>query len=162
MTYQTIIEQEALSQDLHNPRWRIFDCRNFLTEPGRGLSEYEQSHIPNASYLNLEDDLSGPIFPGETGRHPLPDPVQFSQRLGQWGVNNQTQVIVYDQGSGAIAARLWWMMRWLGHDKVAVLNGGWAAWARAGLPVTQAQRSFEVGSFFAEYSLWHYGIRPAN
>lgn len=117
----------------------IVDCRSKLGDMDYGRTQYQQSHIPNAIFAHLEYDLSGPIIQGTTGRHPLPAPIDFIAKLNQWGIDYQTQVIAYDDAGGAYAARLWWMMRWLGHHSVAVLNGGWQAWKNANAKESTAQ-----------------------
>lgn len=109
----------------------IVDCRFNLMDTGKGREEFLQGHIPGAVYAHLDDDLASPVTP-ESGRHPLPDVDTFVSTLVNWGIDNESQVVVYDHGSGAIAARLWWLLRWLGHEKVAVLDGGFAAWEAAG------------------------------
>lgn len=132
--FTTLISPEKLNQNLDTPNWLIFDCRTNLADPAQGRRDYEQGHIPSAIYADLNEDLCGPILtrPGgftETGRHPLPDVDTFVTTLNRWGVTNQTQVIAYDdKGGGLSAARLWWMLRWVGHDAVAVLDGGWQGW----------------------------------
>jgi len=102
-----------------------------------GEAEYAASHLPGAFYLHLDRDLSSPIT-ATSGRHPLPDPVKFAARLAQLGVDADTQVVAYDQGNGAHAARLWWLARWIGLRNVAVLDGGFAAWRAAGLPLEES------------------------
>ena len=135
MSYQTIISAERLLENLNDPNWVIVDCRFDLHEPERGYQEYLESHIPGAIYAHLDNDLSGEIIPGRTGRHPLPESQAFAERLAAWGIANGIQVVAYDSNGGALAARLWWMLRWLGHDEVAVLNGDWRAWIGRGYPV---------------------------
>ena len=135
MPYKTLISTEDTHQHLNNPQWRIVDCRYYLETPQRGVQEYSQAHVPGAVYADLGKDLSSPVVPGVTGRHPLPDVTTVSQRFGQWGIAEDIQVVVYDQGPGMIAARLWWMLRWLGHDAVAVMEGGWNKWLKEGKPV---------------------------
>jgi len=111
---------------------RIFDCRFDLADPGAGSRHFEEGHIPNASYVHLDRDLSATVEPGRTGRHPLPDRDAFRAFLGSRGVGPGTQVVAYDDAGGMFAARLWWMVRWSGHPHVAVLDGGYQAWmARA-------------------------------
>lgn len=135
MEFKTIISTQSLQENLDNPNWAILDCRFYLQEPERGHREYLESHIPGAIYIHLDGDLSGDIVPGKTGRHPLPGSQVFADRLSSWGIDNSTQVIAYDNKGGALAARLWWMLRWLGHERVAVLNGAWKAWSDEGFPV---------------------------
>ena len=109
----------------------VIDCRFDLLEPGAGRRAWLDGHIPGAVYADLDRDLAGPIS-ASSGRHPLPEVSQFTERLGNWGVGNDSEVVVYDAGSGAIAARAWWMMHWLGHDSVRLLDGGIKAWLDAG------------------------------
>ena len=111
------------------------DCRFDLSNPESGRQKWLQSHIPHAAYADLERDLSSPITPG-SGRHPLPNPVDLAHCFSDWGIGMETQVVAYDDSNGAIAARAWWLLRWLGHEHVAVLDGGLTAWRRAGLPLT--------------------------
>lgn len=111
----------------------LFDCRFDLKNADAGLSAYRQGHIPGACYAHLETHLSGTPGP-RTGRHPLPDPHVLAAQLGAWGVGGDTQVMVYDDQGGAIATRMWWLLRWLGHRQVAVLEGGWQQWTDAGYP----------------------------
>ncbi|MGH1365725.1 MAG: sulfurtransferase [Calditrichia bacterium] len=128
---ETLISTENLHTHLGQENWIIIDCRY---GPGRdgGREGYLKGHIPGARYAHLDDDLAAPHQPDVTGRHPLPDVKTFGERLGSWGISNDTQVIVYDQGIGGFAARLWWMLRWVGHDAVAVLDGGWNSWKFGG------------------------------
>src|SRR5215469_8676775 len=126
----------------------IVDCRHDLAHPEWGAQTYAAGHIPGASFAHLDHDLSDPVGP-RTGRHPLPDPERLAQRLGHLGIDRSVQVVAYDQGSGAIAARVWWLLRFLGHERAAVLDGGFAAWQAAGLPVSSeeerpAPRHFEI------------------
>jgi thiosulfate/3-mercaptopyruvate sulfurtransferase len=132
--YTTLIATDELAAHLDDPDWAVVDCRFSLQDPGQGRRAYQAGHIPGAVYAHLDEDLSGPVVPGRTGRHPLPEPELFAARLGRWGIGNTTQVVAYDDAGGAYAARLWWMLRWLGHEAVAVLDGGWSAWVAAGLP----------------------------
>jgi thiosulfate/3-mercaptopyruvate sulfurtransferase len=135
MTFTTLISAEELATHLDERSWRIFDCRHDLMRPEAGEQAYRTAHIPNAQFLHVDRDLSGPLT-GRNGRHPLPDPSVFAAILARAGVSNESQVVAYDDAGGAYAARLWWLLRWLGHTKVAVLDGGIAAWAAAGLPLT--------------------------
>jgi thiosulfate/3-mercaptopyruvate sulfurtransferase len=135
MDYKTIISADDLTGILDRADLAIMDCRFFLPEPERGYQEYLAGHIPRAVYINLDQDLSGKIIPGKTGRHPLPEIEVFADRLSKWGIDQTTQVIAYDNMGGALAARLWWMSRWLGHERIAVLDGGWNAWISKELPI---------------------------
>ena len=134
--FTTLIDARSLAS-LGRDDLVVVDCRFDLGDTTWGESSYSAAHIPGASYLHLDRDLSGPVTP-RSGRHPLPDPESFAKRLGSIGVGNDTQLVGYDQGSGAYAARLWWLARWIGLASVAVLDGGIAAWRAAGLPVDQA------------------------
>jgi thiosulfate/3-mercaptopyruvate sulfurtransferase len=115
--------------------WVIIDCRFDLAQPEAGAQAYAAGHIPGAIYAHLNRDLSAPVT-SATGRHPLPDPEVLATTFGRWGIDSSTQVIAYDADNGAYAARLWWLLRWLGHPRVAVLDGGLRAWTEAGFPVT--------------------------
>ncbi|HMM53812.1 MAG TPA: sulfurtransferase [Candidatus Desulfobacillus sp.] len=130
-TFTTLIGAAELAPHLDDARWRVFDCSFDLVHPQAGELAWREARIPGALYAHLERDLSGPIT-GKTGRHPLPDPDRFAARLGEWGVGNDSQVVAYDDAGGTYAARLWWMLRWLGHDAVALLDGGIDAWEAAG------------------------------
>ena len=133
--FDTLISSSELAQRSEWPGWRVVDCRFDLADPSAGRRAWTQSHIPGAVYADLDRDLAGPVSPDAGGRHPLPEADAFRARLGDWGIDAQTQVVVYDDGPGIIAGRLWWMLRWLGHRHVAVLDGGWAGWLEAGHPV---------------------------
>ena len=132
MSYTTLIASAELAPHLNDPDWAIVDARFSLTETEAGRQAYQASHIPGAVYAHLDEDLSGPIIPGQTSRHPLPEVKAFAATLGRWGIDNQTQVVVYDSMNGIVAARLWWMLRWVGHTAVAVLDGGWPQWEAEG------------------------------
>ena len=130
-----IVDCRWLADRLGRPDVAVADCGFELSDPGAGRRAYEQGHIPGAVFFDLETDLSGPIRrPGP--RHPLPDPDAFVAKLEQAGIGNGVTVVCYDDQQGMNAARLWWMLRWLGHDGVCVLDGGFTAWREAGLPVT--------------------------
>lgn len=133
--YNTLVDCHALALHLHDPEWVVMDCRFSLSDPQAGLRAYATSHIPGARYAHLNNDLSSPVTP-TSGRHPLPDPTALAQKLGQWGIDNSKQVVVYDDSFGGMAARLWWLLRWLGHDAVALLDGGLPRWQREGHPMT--------------------------
>jgi thiosulfate/3-mercaptopyruvate sulfurtransferase len=127
MAFQTLIDVHALQKLLGEPRLAVVDCRFDLMNPEAGRQAYSRAHIPGARYADLNRDLSAPIG-AHTGRHPLPSPDAFAAWLGAIGIGDDTQVVAYDEANGSIAARLWWMLRWLGHDAVAVLDGGFKAW----------------------------------
>ena len=130
-----LISTVELAGRLSAPDWLIADCRFELGKPDAGRDAWRAGHIPGAIYVDLERDLSVPVT-SASGRHPLPDPANFAQTLSRLGIGNETQVVCYDAGPGAFAARLWWMLRWVGHDAVAVLDGGFAAWTAEGRPVS--------------------------
>jgi len=154
MRTRTLIEAEALAARLEDPRLRIFDCRFDLARPAYGRACYADAHLPGAAYADLNHDLSRPVTPG-SGRHPLPSPADFTARLRAWGVNADSQVVAYDDGNGMYAARLWWMLRWLGHEDVTVLDGGMRRWLELGLPLSQGVPTHAAGTFAARSSLAH-------
>ncbi len=135
MSHTTSISVADLAQHVDDPAFVIFDGRHELTNPEFGIKAYAHSHIPNARFANLDRDLAAPQT-GRNGRHPLPDPNVFAGWLGRMGVSNDKQVIAYDNAAGVYGSRLWWMLRWMGHQNVAVLDGGWQAWLAAEHPVT--------------------------
>ena len=133
--YSTTITAAQLTEQLHSPTLVVIDCRFSLTDPSAGAAAYSQGHLPGAHYAHLDHDLASPIAP-TSGRHPLPDPQRLAQCLGSWGVNSSSQVVAYDDANGAVAARLWWLLRWLGHDNAAVLDGGLQSWRQLGGALT--------------------------
>jgi len=133
MVLMALVSTDVLARHLDDPDWVTFDCRHDLADPGRGKGDYLISHIPGARFLDLDKDLSAPKT-GRNGRHPLPDASLFKKKLGQASVDSRKQVVAYDAQGGMVAARLWWMLRWLGHLPVAVLDGGWNKWASEGRP----------------------------
>lgn len=135
MSLARLITAEELAQRLGQANQRILDCRFALEDPGYGRRAHAAGHIPGACFADLEADLSAPVVPGRTGRHPLPDPQQLCQRLRDWGVDNDSEIVLYDDGPGAFAARAWWLLLWLGkREGVYLLDGGLNAWRSAGLP----------------------------
>ena len=148
MSFTTVIEPAEVARHLGDPRWVFVDCRFDLAIPNAGYEQYRSGHIPGARYAHLNQDLSGPITPS-TGRHPLPPLEEFARRLGAWGIDERSQVIAYDDAGGAIAARLWWMLHWVGHEAAAVLNGGLKAWLAAGLPLEVDERRPTPATFVA-------------
>ena len=146
MSYQTIISVEELNKNLNNQDWFIFDCRFLLKDPAGGLSKFNQGHIPGAQFSDMDQDLSSSMT-ANSGRHPLPNPDELIEKLQSWGVNNSSQLICYDDISGAFAARMWWLMKWLGHENVAVLDGGIDKWTAAGLSLETESKSKPASSF---------------
>lgn len=137
MAYTTLISAQTLNQNLNNPNWIVVDCRFSLADTEAGAKAYRHGHIPNARYAHLDKDLSSQIT-DFTGRHPLPNFASLAKKLGDWGISNNSQVVVYDDAGGAFAGRLWWLLRSLGHDHVAVLDGDIKQWQKQGLPITTA------------------------
>lgn len=146
MTFTTIIDPAQLAEHIGDPQWIIFDCRFTLTDTEAGRRAYNEGHIPGARYAHLNEDLSAPITP-TTGRHPLPNPEILARKLGSWGVDATKQVVVYDATFGAMASRLWWLLRWLGHHNVALLNGGFPRWLREGFPSTAVAPTMQATVF---------------
>lgn len=165
--YDRLVSVDTLAANLDDPQWRVFDCRHDLQNINYGQQAYLKGHIPGALFLHLDRDLSGPTT-GSNGRHPLPSIEAFAQRMAECGVGADTQVVAYDNEGGIFASRLWWMLRWLGHDKVAVLDGGLAGWRRAKLPLTTEVRQVVPARFVpqprempvdADYILQRLGSR---
>jgi thiosulfate/3-mercaptopyruvate sulfurtransferase len=154
-----VVSSQYLSEHLDDPQTVIVDCRFALGAPELGQQQYLLSHIPGAHYLDLNRDLSAPVG-RHGGRHPLPDPNQLTQKLAGIGVNfQQTLVVAYDDSRFAFAARLWWLLRYLGHDKVALLDGGWTAWQSQGYPVTDVLPTPQQGRFVPQLrSSWVVNI----
>lgn len=152
MSHAQLLSAAELAARLDQPGLRILDCRFVLEDPAYGALHYEQGHIPGARYADLERDLSGPVQKGVTGRHPLPDPARLVERLRAWGIDDDSQVVLYDDGPGAFAARAWWLLAWLGkRDGVFLLDGGLKAWRAADLPLTAERPAVVPG---------HFGGRP--
>ncbi|MDR0251016.1 MAG: sulfurtransferase [Burkholderiales bacterium] len=144
--FSTLITVSKLAAHLDDPDWLILDVRHDLADPPWGRRTYEESHIPSALFVSLDEDLSAPPN-GRNGRHPLPPPTPCAERLAHLSVTREKQIVAYDQGPGAFAARLWWMLRWLGLDRCAVLDGGWAQWQAAGLPISAAKETPQPTNF---------------
>jgi len=134
-THSTLVETAELAPHLGDPRLVIVDVRHDLADSAFGEAAYAKSHIPGAVFAHVDRDLSAPRSP-HSGRHPLPTPEAAAKLFGRLGIGATKQVVAYDQGNGVYASRLWWMLRWLGHDSVAVLDGGFAKWMREGRPVS--------------------------
>ena len=137
MSFTTLVDAATLAARLGDPDWLVVDVRHQLADAGYGERAYAEGHIPGAAFLHCDRDLSA-LPSGSNGRHPWPDPARLAARLGEIGVGPQTQVVIYDDAQGMIAGRLWVLLRWLGHDRVALLDGGLQAWQAAGQPLTPA------------------------
>ncbi len=146
MSYKTIISAEDLNQNIAKPGWIVMDCRFSLADADAGFTAYRKGHIPGARYADLNRDLSGAVN-DYTGRHPLPDFNLLTKKLGAWGIDNYTQVIAYDDAGGAFAGRFWWLLRCLGHERVAVLDGGLQRWQKLGFSMTTALPVVKPASF---------------
>jgi thiosulfate/3-mercaptopyruvate sulfurtransferase len=149
MTYTTLVDVNTLAAHLDDPAWVIVDVRHQLVDTDYGQRVYAENHIPGAVFLHCDDDLSG-VKTGGNGRHPLPDPEKLAQRFGDIGIGPKIQVVVYDDANGMIAGRLWWLLRWLGHDQVALLDGGLQAWQAANGVLTQQVPKVRPVSFVAK------------
>lgn len=137
MNWTTLVDVPTLKAHLDDPDWLVVDVRHQLSDTAYGERVYAEGHLPGAVFLHCDRDLSGPLT-GQNGRHPLPDPAVLAERFGAVGIGPNTQVVVYDDAQGMIAGRVWWLLRWLGHTRVALLDGGLPAWLAAGEPLTQA------------------------
>lgn len=135
MPFTSLIKSQELNSYFTDPNWRIIDSHFELDSPDTGWKAYQKSHIPGAIYAHLENDLSSEVIPGKTGRHPLPKVENLTRLFSSWGIDEKVQVVVYDNSGGGIAARLWWLLKWLGHNNVALLDGGLDSWSRSGYPL---------------------------
>jgi thiosulfate/3-mercaptopyruvate sulfurtransferase len=145
--YDTLIDLKVLRTHLADTAWCVVDCRTSLADAAYGRSAYAAGHIPGAAFADLATDLSGPVVAGITGRHPLPERATLARTFGSLGIGASTQVVAYDADNGAFAARLWWLLRWLGHPTVAVLDGGLAAWQDAALPLASGAEARAATEF---------------
>jgi thiosulfate/3-mercaptopyruvate sulfurtransferase len=145
VSYTTLISTDTLAARA-GEGWVIVDCRFDLQNPQSGQAEYDRAHIPGAVYASLDTDLSGPRT-GSNGRHPLPSDQEMAATFGRLGIGPDVQLVAYDQDSGMFASRLWWMVRYLGHDAVAVLDGGWAKWTREQRPTRSGIESRPAATF---------------
>jgi len=141
-----LVTPEALAKHLDDPKWVVFDTRHDLGDVEKGRRAYAAGHIPGAYFMHTDEDLSGPKT-GKNGRHPLPEAAKFAGRVNEAGVTPDTQVVIYDDMGGNYAARLWWMLKWLGHDKVALLDGQYPLWLKEGRPISTAVPPKRAGSF---------------
>lgn len=140
-----VVSVEWLADRLYNEDLRVVDVRWFLNDPERGRTEYAAAHIPGATFMDLDSQLSAA---SGDGRHPLPDRGAMADNLGRAGIGNEHHVVVYDTGGGGVAARLWWLLRWLGHTEVSILDGGWGAWKRGGYPTENDPEGYEPVDFY--------------
>ncbi|WP_060480827.1 sulfurtransferase [Pseudomonas sp. NBRC 111119] len=151
MPLAQLITPQQLAERLDSPGLVILDCRFALEDVDYGQRSYAQGHIAGAHFADLERDLSGPISKGVTGRHPLPDPARLAERLRDWGIDDDSQVVLYDDGPGAFAARAWWLLAWLGkRSGVAILDGGLKAWHAAHLPLSLDPPLKREGAFVGQ------------
>ncbi|AYC33683.1 sulfurtransferase [Pseudomonas cavernae] len=148
MPLAQLLTPAQLASRLGRPGLVILDCRFALEDIAYGQRSYAEGHIAGAQFADLERDLSGPIVKGVTGRHPLPEPAPLLERLRVWGVDNASDIVLYDDGPGAFAARAWWLLAWLGkREGVYLLDGGLNAWRAAGLPLTSEPPTRASGNF---------------
>ncbi|MFK3767904.1 sulfurtransferase [Pseudomonas putida] len=151
MPLAQLITPQQLAERLGSPKLVILDCRFALEDVDYGQRSYAEGHIAGAHFADLERDLSGPVSKGKTGRHPLPDPQRLVERLREWGLDNDSEVVLYDDGPGAFAARAWWLLAWLGkRTGVAILDGGLKAWHTAGQPLSLDAPARYEGTFNGE------------
>jgi thiosulfate/3-mercaptopyruvate sulfurtransferase len=152
MSYTTFIQPKDAFEDLDNPAFLFIDCSYLLADKNWGVEEYKKAHIPGALYADLHDDLSGEIITGKTSRHPLPQKEALVKFFSKLGIDKNVQVVAYDATAGFMAAaRLWWLLRWAGHENVAVLNGGKGAWLAAGYPLTADVKQVQPKEFIANF-----------
>lgn len=145
MPFETLVSAEQLRHLIDDGSVLVVDCTFDLTEPTAGRLAFEAGHIPGARYLHLDDDLAGPA--GSGGRHPLPDPQLFAATLRRIGLRAGQQVVAYDEAGGAFAARLWWLLRWIGHKSVALLDGGKPSWIADGYSLEKGSTPVEPSDF---------------
>lgn len=147
MSLAQLINAQQLAERLQQPDLVVLDCRFALDDPQYGQRSYDEAHIPGAHFADLEQDLSGAVIPGKTGRHPLPEPGQLLAKLQTWGVSADSQIVLYDDGPGAFAAHAWWLLVWLGkRDGLYLLDGGLRAWREAGLPLDDKRPTSAPGT----------------
>ena len=146
MKADILVTTGELAAHLGEPAWVVIDTRHDLMDPAKGPRAYAEGHIPGAFFLHVDEDLSGPRT-GRSGRHPLPELAAFAAKVNACGVTPESRVVVYDDLAGGFAVRLWWMLRWLGHERVALLDGGYPLWVREGRPLTKEVPAPRPGSF---------------
>ncbi len=155
MSYTTLVDTESLNHHLHDPGWIVLDCRFTLTDTEAGRRDYEESHIPGTRYAHLDNDMAAPVTV-DSGRHPLPAVEVLAKKLGEWGIDNSKQVVVYDDAFGSMACRMWWLLRWFGHDNVALLDGVLPKWIREKRPLTRDRPDVTPATFIPHVrdALW--------
>jgi thiosulfate/3-mercaptopyruvate sulfurtransferase len=154
--YANLVSTDQLWAHVSDENWLLFDCRFDLADTEKGRRAFQQSHIPGAFYAHLDEHLSSPITM-QTGRHPLPDMNALNRWLASCGMQSKRQVVVYDDSGGAMAVRLWWLLKCLGHQKVAVLDGGWPAWVSKGYSTTAENPQAEMTPYQAAFNA-HYTV----
>jgi thiosulfate/3-mercaptopyruvate sulfurtransferase len=147
--YNTLISTQELTDNLNNPDFVIVDCRFQLLDPSLGEKEYRLGHIPGAVYAHQDNDLASPITK-TSGRHPLPEPAIFIETLRKWGIGNSSQVVVYDSSNGGMAARLWFLLKYYGHEAVAMLDGNLPQWQSESRPLEEGEHKNSPGDFCGE------------
>jgi len=155
MSYTNLISATNLNPHINDNNWIIFDCRFSLADADAGAQAYRKGHLPNARYVHLNKDLSSAVT-DLTGRHPLPNFSLLAKKLGLWGVSNQSQIVVYDDAGGAFAGRFWWLLRCMGHEKVAVLDGGIQQWQKQGYALSTILPTPKAAAFrvYLDESRW--------
>jgi thiosulfate/3-mercaptopyruvate sulfurtransferase len=169
MAEHSLVSADWLAAHLDDPQVAIADCRFALADPGLGLRQYQEAHIPGAYFFDLERDLSSPVQT-HGGRHPLPDPAQLAPKLAAMGLDSavadprlQKLVVAYDASRFAFASRFWWLLQYLGYDRVAVLDGGWQGWVAAGYPTSSEVPDPQAGNFMPQVrSHWTVNIEAVN
>ena len=146
MPYKTIIKYEDLLNNIKNNEFVIFDCRCDIKDPNHGIESYTEGHIKNSAFIDLDNDLASKKT-SSSGRHPLPEPDLLAGKLAQWGLSNDKQAVIYDDAGGAFASRMWWTLKWMGHEKAAVLDGGLPEWVKQGGKLVTEQTSSERTEF---------------
>jgi thiosulfate/3-mercaptopyruvate sulfurtransferase len=144
--HEILVSTAQLAEHLDDPKWIVIDTRHDLMDPARGPQLYAEGHVPGAYFLHVDDDLSSPKT-GKNGRHPMADIHEFAKKINQCGVTPESQVVAYDDIGGNYAVRLWWMLRWLGHEKAALLDGGYPAWVKEGRPISKDVPPPRSGAF---------------
>jgi len=147
MNYYTLISAEELKENLNDPNMVVVDCQFILAEPEQGIKLSQEEHLPGAVFADMNRDLSGKVIPGKTGRNPLPEPEQLARVFSNLGIDETVQVVAYDNYYNAFPGRFWWLLRWLGHQNVAVLDGGISYWKQLGLPTSGGSETRPARSF---------------